>query len=125
MIDLDFFKRVNDTYGHEAGDKILKTFARLTQTFISCDDQVARWGGEEFIIITPLHTHDNVMALAKGLCVAISGHHFEYNGQKIPVTISIGTAIAQPNEDFAKVFQRADAALYQAKHNGRNQVQAA
>ena len=124
VIDLDFFKRVNDTYGEEARGKILKTFARLTQTFISCDDQVARWGGEEFIIITPLHTHDNVMALAKGLCVAISGHHFEYNGQKIPVTISIGTAIAQPNEDFAKVFQRADAALYQAKHNGRNQAKA-
>lgn len=120
MADLDYFKQINDTYGHGAGDQVLQAFARLLQQNIRKEDLSARYGGEEFIIITP-HT-----ALNKAHIVAErirqAQESLRLPGIEGRVTASFGICQLLPNDDHDSFISRADKALYQAKAEGRNRV---
>ncbi len=123
IIDIDFFKNVNDTYGHSAGDYVLKEVAYyILQTFRKTD-MVFRYGGEEFaVIITETPLEKAVIPLER-LRKTIEDYVFRYNGNQIDVTISIGVCETDDNTDTVhKLFENADKALYKAKENGRNQI---
>ena len=126
MLDLDLFKGVNDTYGHTAGDAVLKHFARLMQNAIRKIDTAGRLGGEEFAIILPGADAMAAKASAERLRKVVATTPFVREGKTIPLTVSIGIATMGPgdrNEDAA--LTRADGALYRAKRNGRNRVEIA
>jgi len=121
LIDADHFKKVNDTYGHPAGDAVLQTLARVLGETTRAVDFVARYGGEEFVILLP-HTPDAVhaMAVAEKIRAAIADTAFPGPGR---LTVSIGASLWQPADpDGGSLIARADAALYQAKAAGRNRV---
>lgn len=124
MVDIDFFKRVNDTHGHQTGDQVLQTLVRLMNETIRPGDILARYGGEEFIIILPETDEGGAMAMAERVRGTVEGYSFNCPiGVNIGVTVSIGCANrrahAMASEDLVKA---ADAALYQAKKTGRNRV---
>ena len=120
LIDVDLFKLVNDTFGHNVGDTVLKTIARILKENIRESDFIGRWGGEEFLIINPETEPEGSRAVAEKLREAVGDYCFEKVGQK---TISLGIAGLQENEWEENMLQRADKALYRAKHNGRNRVE--
>ncbi|WP_317704252.1 diguanylate cyclase [Methylomarinovum caldicuralii] len=124
ILDLDHFKRINDTLGHEAGDRVLVHSARiLRETLRSCD-VACRFGGEEFLVIAPdTDSHDG-KRLAERLCHAIAANQPELP-LPAPLTVSIGLATASPGEDVKTLIHRADVALYHSKEQGRNRVTAA
>jgi diguanylate cyclase (GGDEF)-like protein len=120
--DLDHFKRVNDTHGHQAGDAVLSGAARVMMTTIRAEDVLARYGGEEFAIICREIEPSGAEALARRLCAAIAAHRFEHGGTVIPVTVSIGAAVDKGITDVQSLIAAADAAMYEAKRTGRNRV---
>ncbi len=119
MLDLDHFKEVNDTYGHDVGDKVLQNMCKLIGSKIRKSDIFARWGGEEFMIISPGLDKDKVTLLAHKLKSSVESYIFD-NINKI--TISIGITIPKAEDTLKDLVKRVDNALYQAKHNGRNQI---
>ena len=119
-IDIDYFKMVNDTYGHDVGDKVLKQFVNVIQKSSRKDDLLIRWGGEEFLLLTKVKSIDNAKKVLENIRNAISQASFE--GIK-HMTCSIGATNYKENENIEESFKRADDALYEAKNNGRNQVQ--
>lgn len=123
MIDIDHFKKINDTHGHLAGDTVLKQVAGLLVANVRKEDIFARYGGEEFGLILPEVTLDGAHVLSEKLRALIAEGHFAFEGQQIPVTISIGIA-ALPTESIGLdgFIGKADAALYDAKNTGRNRV---
>lgn len=123
VFDADHFKRVNDTHGHAAGDLVLRQLARTAEGQLVADCDLGRVGGEEFAILTRLNS-DEAMSLAEGLRAAVENHYFEWEGERIPVTVSVGLACrARDSQESAKeLFARADAELYRAKASGRNCV---
>jgi diguanylate cyclase (GGDEF)-like protein/PAS domain S-box-containing protein len=124
FFDIDHFKLVNDTYGHTAGDVILQGVADRIRKSLRPDDLLARYGGEEFVILLMRSRLDTALSLAERLRETIARAPFEWHGQTIQVTISIGVACCGypvlPLQDF---IDQADAACYQAKHRGRNRVE--
>lgn len=124
FVDLDHFKRVNDSYGHQAGDLVLQRAARALVEGTREDDIVARYGGEEFVIITPGHGENTARIIAERLVGSFRAlRHAVSEGTEITVTVSIGLAVLGEGEHFASVEQiveAADKALYAAKHGGRN-----
>jgi len=126
ILDIDFFKAVNDTYGHAAGDNILKEFANRISTNVRGIDLACRLGGEEFVIVMPDTDADTAMTIAERLRTRIAERAFQTDTeQMIDVTVSIGLAVAHwPNDDAEALLQRADQALYRAKREGRNRVNA-
>jgi two-component system, cell cycle response regulator len=124
IFDLDKFKGINDTYGHDAGDYVLKEVCNLIKPMVRGEDTFARFGGEEFCIVLPKMTIDEAFQFAESVRQNIAASVFDYEGTIIPVTISIGVAsvadpmIASP-VDFIKA---ADQGVYKSKHNGRNRV---
>lgn len=125
MMDLDFFKLVNDTYGHASGDEVLAEFARRISNDIRNIDLAARFGGEEFVIVMPETTLDYAAFVAERLRRSISDTPFDISGSEEPVkiTVSIGLALAGENNlSSSKLLVAADKALYMAKDNGRNMV---
>jgi diguanylate cyclase (GGDEF)-like protein len=119
MIDVDSFKRYNDTFGHLAGDDVLKTVAELLETTCRATDIVGRYGGEEFAIILPHTREGGARLIAERLRAAVERHAWT----DAPVTVSIGIATASPlSNDAEEVLHEADTALYHAKQNGRNRV---
>ena len=124
MIDIDHFKRVNDTYGHPAGDRVLRTIADLIRSGLRASDISARYGGEEFVILLPYTDEAEATRLAHRLLNTVAGHPFPLPPEAGPVTISIGLSqldVEHPLSGEA-LIARADGALYQAKRDGRNQV---
>ncbi|MDD4950438.1 diguanylate cyclase [Sulfuricurvum sp.] len=119
MIDIDHFKEVNDIYGHVCGDTILKEFSTLLSENIRQTDLLARWGGEEFVILCPHTDLEGAVNLAESLRGKIEEHTFCEVGLK---TASFGVAQFQCDTDAILLFQRVDHALYQAKEQGRNKV---
>lgn len=123
MFDIDFFKRVNDQYGHLAGDYVLRELARVVQGRIRRDEVFARYGGEEFVIALPETPLEGAVSLAQNLRARVAEHTFVFQGERIPVTVSIGAAVLNPNDKTATdLVQRADEKLYEAKRGGRNRV---
>ena len=119
LIDIDYFKDVNDTYGHDVGDDILRRLAKVIKDNIRNLDVLARWGGEEFIVLAPNTDLDKVRILAEKLRLAIQTFNFPTVKN---ITISAGASILEANDSYETLFKRADQALYNAKNNGRNQV---
>jgi diguanylate cyclase (GGDEF)-like protein len=123
MFDIDFFKRINDQYGHLAGDHVLRELARVVQERIRREEVFARYGGEEFVILLPETPLPGAAALAENLRARVANHSFVFQGERIPVTVSIGTALLGENDKVAAdLIQRADEKLYEAKRGGRNRV---
>lgn len=119
LIDIDHFKLINDTYGHDAGDEVLKHLVKIIQDNIRQIDIFARWGGEEFLILTPDTDLDNIQILAEKLRLAVEKADFPTSSY---ITISQGVATFEKEDTFEDVFKRMDKGLYWAKKHGRNQV---
>lgn len=120
LCDIDHFKRINDDFGHGAGDKVIIEVASLIKSQVREADIVCRWGGEEFLVLTPRARAEQAVLIAERTRQAICEHHF---GQGIRATISIGIASAPPqNHRLKELVDRADKALYKAKSDGRNRV---
>jgi diguanylate cyclase len=118
--DVDHFKRINDTYGHRAGDRVLSAVAECLSTRIRSTDFLARYGGEEFVLILPGTKLDDAMRVVDQMRIAISSIGFHFRGTPVSITVSSGvTAFLQP-DTTGSIFDRADKALYQAKERGRN-----
>ncbi len=125
MADVDHFKYFNDTYGHQAGDFVLKEFCRVAKEQIRTYDLLARYGGEEFVMVLPDIDPNGSRDVAERIRSAIANCLFEDKGKEYSITVSIGVATARPAEDdFSKnqLIRLADEALYQAKEDGRNRV---
>ena len=123
MVDIDHFKQVNDAYGHAAGDEALKEFTRRLQHALRQDDQLGRYGGEEFLVIIPNGTLEIVKGTAERLCRAISASSFDLGGEFRAMTTSIGAAVSRAvGEPVQDIVAAADRALYAAKLKGRNCV---
>ncbi len=125
MFDVDHFKRVNDRYGHDAGDDVLRELAARTIDSVRSVDLAARWGGEEFVVVMPETDLANAAAVAERLRLAVANEPFavKASGAKLGVTISIGVAAAIAGRDHRdRLLKRADDALYSAKSAGRNRV---
>ncbi len=118
-MDIDFFKNINDTYGHDIGDAVLKKLAFIIQEVLRVSDYSFRWGGEEFLIVCPNTTINDVKILAERLRESVAQNNFSI-GTK--VTVSIGITQYHDNELVDEMIKRADEALYQAKESGRNRV---
>ncbi len=120
LFDIDHFKRVNDTYGHDAGDAVLVEMARLVMGLLRENDRLARWGGEEFLVVAPGVGIEGGAELAERLRAAVAATEFP----GVPgVTASFGVAQYRPGEPRESLVKRADAALYRAKEGGRNRVE--
>jgi diguanylate cyclase (GGDEF)-like protein len=123
MMDIDDFKFFNDTYGHQLGDKVLRSVARAIKKTSRADDVVARYGGEEFVMILPETDTPQAMIAAEKIRVSVAELEIPHEDQKLRVTISLGVSTfpmhAREKEELIRL---ADAALYTSKHNGKNRV---
>ena len=124
--DLDWFKDVNDRHGHPSGDAVLREFAAVLQETVRDVDLAGRWGGEEFLLILPGTDLSGGAQVAERIRVALAGRIVLTSaGTPIPVTASFGVAATPPATTAAELFSAADAALYEAKRNGKNRVETA
>ncbi|ODB89147.1 diguanylate cyclase [Candidatus Thiodiazotropha endoloripes] len=123
FMDIDHFKKVNDTHGHAAGDEVLTTIAGLLRQRSRPSDLLIRYGGEEFVVVGQFDNEDAILSYAERIRDVISDYQFVVTKNSFKMTISIGIAVFIPGEEsFEKAIQRADTYLYQAKQNGRDQV---
>jgi diguanylate cyclase len=123
LVDLDHFKRVNDTHGHAAGDRVLRAFAEEAGAAMRGTDTIGRWGGEEFLIIFPGNTADEAAQGAARLCERVAAAVVAApGGEALSFTVSIGLTEHLPPESVEATVERADRAMYQAKSQGRNRV---
>lgn len=126
MFDIDHFKKINDTYGHQAGDYVLQQIAQVVKENVRAADVLARYGGEEFVICLPETKIDKAFNSAERIREQVEKKEFTYDGKKIPVTISLGVASFRetPEDSVAQFIKDVDSALYQSKEGGRNRVTA-
>ena len=123
MLDIDLFKSINDTYGHDVGDEVIKAVAGILQNHKRASDIAGRLGGEEFALVLPEATSDSAIAAAERLRRLVADQVIAANGQRIAVTISVGASICRPDmSGFDQLLKQADIALYEAKRSGRNRV---
>lgn len=119
--DVDFFKKVNDSYGHKAGDRVLRTIAQVLNERIRETDFLARYGGEEFVMLLPGTKEEETLRLVNDLRERIASCNFSYQGEAVQITASCGVSCFRKEDtNWTSVFERADKALYQAKKSGRN-----
>jgi diguanylate cyclase (GGDEF)-like protein len=119
-LDIDYFKKINDTYGHDTGDKVLETMSSIFRVSIRGFDSLIRWGGEEFLLIAPTTDLEKAGLLAERLRKIIENQSFDTAGK---ITISLGVASFRSDDNKDSIVKRADEALYVAKRNGRNRVE--
>ena len=126
MFDIDFFKKFNDTYGHECGDFVLIGVAEQIKGSLREIDIASRYGGEEFTVLLNNTAKEEAMLVAERIRLKIESHDFVYNGQHLKVTISGGVSVFDSKKNPVKLpnefINQADQALYEAKQNGRNRV---
>ena len=123
LCDIDYFKRVNDVYGHDIGDQILKHVSYLAKTAIRDGDVLARWGGEEFLLLMPDTNENAAVNLVESICTLIQGTPYSLeDGEKINVTLSAGVCEISPLISIHNAITLSDKCLYQAKNTGRNKV---
>ena len=125
MIDIDHFKRVNDTWGHQTGDSVLRHLAKTVQKAVRGGDHVARYGGEEFAVILPRTNAGAALNVAQNIRQALAREPLllDLNPPMTPITVSIGAACYEPGDPLTEWVGRTDAALYHAKKEGRNRVE--
>ena len=122
MIDIDYFKKINDNFGHCCGDFILKKVSYLLRKNLSKTDIISRWGGEEFLILLPNTNLINAIKKANNLLQIIRKNEYIYDNNSISVTISLGIFAYKSNISIDKMIKKVDQKLYKAKNNGRNQI---
>lgn len=122
VCDIDYFKKINDSFGHKVGDLVLKKLSVLLREKLRANEFISRYGGEEFAIIVPHAPLHEARKIGEGLRDYIDKFIFSYKEQKIPLTVSIGVSTFRKDDDCYTVFDRADEALYLAKKSGRNNV---
>jgi len=122
MCDIDHFKQVNDTYGHQTGDDVLAGFARIISESLRPYDSVGRMGGEEFLVIAPMKASTDSVSLFGRLCTRVAESKMTTRSGELSVTVSIGVACAAAGGTVDEILEAADAALYRAKDEGRNRV---
>lgn len=125
VLDIDYFKKFNDTYGHKAGDRVLKSVAASVQDSLRASDLVFRYGGEEFVVILSGIQEDNAFKLAEKIRKGVEKEYFVDKEKRLKVTISLGIACVSEGETELELFERADNAMYAAKRKGRNRVEIA
>jgi len=119
MIDIDFFKKINDTYGHNMGDAVLLQLSNILLRYLRNVDVISRWGGEEFLILLPTATIENAYKLGEKIRIAIQDFDMD---ESLKITVSIGITEVKIGDDIKDSVKRADTALYEAKDSGRNCV---
>lgn len=122
ILDIDLFKRINDTHGHAVGDVVLREFAKLTQACLGPVDALARWGGEEFVLLMPDAEETQATALLARMREAVIQHGWAAHAPGSTVRFSAGVAVLLPGESAQALIERADHALYRAKEQGRDRV---
>ncbi len=122
IIDIDHFKHINDNYGHMAGDKALKVVAKALQNALRDTDFIARFGGEEFVVLLPNINPDKYQKPLENLRQTIKSIPFRFRDARVEITISIGATLFRTGDHTTDAFERADKALYSSKHSGRDQV---
>tara|TARA_Y100000748_G_scaffold215067_2_gene180383 strand:- start:370 stop:1335 length:966 start_codon:yes stop_codon:yes gene_type:complete len=123
IFDIDHFKRVNDTYGHQTGDEVIRATARITSQLVRETDFAGRYGGEEFVVLLPGTNLDGAAQFAERLRSTIERQQLEHNGTPLTFTISLGVAaLGDDMADYQALLEHADKALYQSKEQGRNRV---
>ena len=123
VIDVDHFKRINDQYGHDAGDRVLVQLARVIEGLSSSQSAVARLGGEEFAVLNYDGNAANALKFGENLRQAVEASPVWINGEKLVLTVSIGVHVLNESDSLTESLRSADAALYRAKNNGRNRVE--
>jgi|TARA_R110000851_G_scaffold181511_2_gene329610 diguanylate cyclase len=124
MLDLDHFKRVNDEYGHLAGDKVLISTVQCLQTILRPYDRIYRYGGEEFLLCMPGTTPEEAREVAERMCHAVAAQRIQPDGfdNILQVTASLGVAMLDPSRPVEASIEIADKTMYEAKKSGRNRV---
>ncbi len=125
LVDIDHFKSVNDDYGHQVGDVVLQSVGRMMMTHLSTFGMVGRFGGEEFALIAPEASPEQVVQALQGLLKDVEKTPILAGGQRIHVTLSAGVACSAPGEELEQVYSDADTSLYLAKRSGRNRIEVA
>ena len=122
FVDIDYFKLFNDSYGHKTGDDVLVMVAKSISYSLRKMDTVARWGGEEFIVILPGATDVIISSVSERIRVLIEGSFLLIGGEKVYVTVSIGATMSRSDDSAETIVSRADQLMYQSKNRGRNRV---
>jgi len=122
VLDVDHFKKVNDTYGHRAGDRVLQAVAEWLSNRVRDSDFVARYGGEEFVMLLSGIANDDALRLLDELREGVANIRFKSRGDSVSITLSGGFTALGTNDSAAEAFERADKALYRAKQTGRNRI---
>ena len=122
IADIDDFKKVNDKYGHDTGDTVLKTLSKNIREIVREYDVVARWGGEEFLMLFPNLMNGDSEGRAEEIRKAVERQGYLYENQEFSVTLTIGVATIIENETIEEAIKRADNALYEGKETGKNKV---
>lgn len=125
MLDVDHFKQVNDHYGHRAGDEVLRRLAKLLHSEARCNDTLARYGGEEIVVLCPNTDLETAMGIAERIRASAMNMSISTARGELQVTVSIGVVAHPPVDSVETLLERADSAMYQAKEAGRNRVSAA
>ena len=121
VVDIDYFKDINDTYGHATGDEVLRTIGARLKEQIRHPDTIGRFGGEEFLIVLPNSDLKAAVEQANRLCQHVRSMQIEFESHSFSVTVSIGVAqLKVPQENWEQLLHRADTAMYKAKNSGRN-----
>ena len=123
LLDIDHFKVVNDSHGHDVGDKVLVEVANSIKAELRTQDLIARWGGEEFLAILPDTNLEQARASAERVRQALMQQRWCFDGKSVAITISVGVSEAEEGDELINVIKRADKALYRCKDNGRNRVE--
>ncbi len=123
FLDIDFFKKVNDMYGHNVGDEILKLISQTLKANVRGEDKIGRWGGEEFIAILKVDNRSELEVIANKLCLLVANSFYtNEDSEKLSVTMSIGGTMYQEDENLNSLVSRADSNMYISKRLGRNRV---
>jgi len=119
MLDLDYFKKVNDTFGHDIGDKVLIEFTEVLKKCLRKNDKIGRWGGEEFVVLLLETSLEDALKISQKLCQEIDRYKFKSIGH---LTCSIGVSLFRKDDTILTLLKRIDKALYKSKDEGRNRV---
>ena len=121
-MDLDDFKTINDAFGHETGDRVLKIVTHTLTSNIRLMDRVGRWGGEEFIVILPRVAETDLCLSGERLRVLVEQSRIHVDGQPVAVTLSGGATLSLPTDTVASIVNRADRLMYASKQAGKNRI---